>query len=531
MPYGWVMARLPFDPAKMSVAKDAPAGAPVGEVTLRVTELAARIDGALRGVFPAAVRVVGEISGFRDRTHWYFDLKDEGAVVSCAMWQGQAKKVGFTPSNGQQVVVRGRLEFYAPGGKVTLVCDRIEPVGAGALELAYRALLEEIKGLGWTAVERKRAVPRFPRKVAVVTSRSAAALQDVLVTMRKRCCAVGVVLADVRVQGQGAAAEVAGAIRAVNANRERLGVDAILVTRGGGSIEDLWAFNDKELARAIVESELPVVAAIGHETDTTIAELVADERCATPTQAAMRLTPDSAALEQQVQSMSRRMAGLVRQRIETAQQYVNSAARSGVMADPHAILERLHARVDACARTHVAAGREVITRATARVDSAQGVVMAHRPKAVHAASTLRLEGLEARMKEAWHAREDAARVDAGAERLGEIVEARLRDGATGLAAAERHLAAVNPNAVLERGYTLTRLEDGTLVREPSQVDAGARLRTTTAKGDVWSVTEGVEADKAKTAKPVLPQSPAALPQPVPAARKKKRGDDGPGLFA
>jgi len=580
------MGRLPFDPAKMSVSKDAPSprsesggtqGTPrsesggtqgetrLGEAghqsqTLRVAELAARIDGALRGVFPSAVRVVGEISGFRDRTHWYFDLKDESAVVSCAMWQGQARKAGFLPKNGQQVVVRGRLEFYAPGGKVTLVCDRIEPVGAGALELAYRALLEEIKGLGWTAVERKRPVPRFPRKVAVVTSRSAAALQDVLVTMRKRCCSVGVVLADVRVQGQGAAAEVADAIRSINAHRERLGVDAILVTRGGGSMEDLWAFNDKELARAIVESALPVVAAIGHETDTTIAELVADERCATPTQAAMRLTPDGAALEQQVQSMSRRLAGLARQKIEGATQQVNSAARSSAMADPHAILERLHARVDSAARAHMAAGRDVLARATARVESAQGVVMAHRPKAVHAASTLRLEGLEARLKEAWHARVDAARVDGNAERLADVIDARMRDCATGLAVAERHLAAVNPNAVLERGYTLTRLEDGTLVREPGQVDAGARLRTTTAKGDVWSVaaagqgaigTEGgaSEGDGARAAAEGRPgpQSRSELPArtelparaapagapvvpPSSGSRKKKR-DDGPGLFA
>lgn len=568
-----VMARLPFDPSKMSVAKDAP-GVSAPEVALRVSELAARIDGALRGVFPAAVQVVGEISGFRDRTHWYFDLKDEGAVVSCAMWQGQVKKVmgrvGFVPSNGQQVVVRGRLEFYAPGGKVTLVCDRMEPVGAGALELAYRALLEEIRGLGWTAVERKRDVPRFPRKVAVVTSRSAAALQDVLATMRKRCGAVGVVLADVRVQGQGAAAEVAAAIRTINIHRDWLGVDAILVTRGGGSMEDLWAFNDKELARAIVESELPVVAAIGHETDTTIAELVADERCATPTQAAVRLTPDRAALGQQIESVSRRLTGLVRARIETAQQQVASAARSSAMADPHAILERLHARVDAAARAHVAAGREMLARETARVEAAQGVVMAHRPRAVYAASMLRLEGLEARMKEAWHAREDGARVDADAERLGEVIEARLRDCATGLAAAERHIAAVNPNAVLERGYTLTRLEDGRLVREPHDAGAGARLRTTTAKGDVWSVAEGVGGTGAgdgtgdasgagarvgATAGPGVGPAvgstvgPADSPADVlsgeagplakgsskhagPSSSRKKKGrDDGPGLFA
>ncbi|NUQ51244.1 MAG: exodeoxyribonuclease VII large subunit [Phycisphaerales bacterium] len=222
------MERLPFDPSKMSGAADKPkassaakraeanaeakpddhaAASSARDGTLTVTQLAGAIDSALKSGVPARVRVIGEVSGFRDRTHWYFDLKDANAVVSCVVFQFAARKVGFTPENGREVVVSGRIDFYAKAGKVSLIADKVEPIGAGALELAYRALVEELRGLGWFDVARKRRVPSFPRKIAVVTSRTAAALQDVLVTMKQRCPAVGVLLADVRVQGDGAAAE------------------------------------------------------------------------------------------------------------------------------------------------------------------------------------------------------------------------------------------------------------------------------------------------------------------------------------
>ncbi len=263
---------------------------------LTVSQLAQRIGETIGGGFPQPVRVVGEVSGFKPNTHWYFNLKDADSVIGCVMFSSTARSALFTPSDGQQVVVTGRPDFWAKGGKTSFVVSRIEPVGQGALDAAFKALCDELRALGWFDQARKRPIPRFPRRVAVVTAATGAALQDVLVTMRRRCPAVEVGVVDVAVQGDGAAQDISAVFRWLGREHRRLGVEVILLTRGGGSKEDLWTFNERVVAEAIVRSPIPVVAAIGHEVDFTIAELVADERAATPTQAAMKVTPDTPAL-------------------------------------------------------------------------------------------------------------------------------------------------------------------------------------------------------------------------------------------
>lgn len=466
------MQRPLFDPARMAGARapEGPAPAPVaspgGGPAMRVSELAGLIDRALRNGLPARVRVVGEVSGFRERTHWYFDLKDESAVVNCVMFASAARRAGFTPANGQAVVVTGGVEFYAPQGRASLKVDAIEPVGAGALDLAFRALAAELRALGWFDAERKRPVPVFPRAVGVVTSRTGAALQDVLDTMRRRCPAVGVVLLDVRVQGDRAAPEIAAAVDWLGREHERLGIDAILLTRGGGSMEDLWAFNDRRVAEAIVRCPVPVVAAIGHETDTTIAELVADERAATPTQAAMRLTPDRAALLEQVASMARRLGMLVRTRWEAGAASQRSAEQSltrvirGMLAEHGGRIVR------------VAGGLERVRP--------QAALQRRRDAASDAAA--RLAGAIAR-------RLDRGELERAAERLRLVIAARCGREDARAQAAERQLRAVGPLSVLARGFTCTLREDGTLVRSVAQVGAGDRVRTVVPDGSFDSVVE------------------------------------------
>ncbi|MCC6971752.1 MAG: exodeoxyribonuclease VII large subunit [Phycisphaerales bacterium] len=480
------MERLPFKPedmkgpsddgsriAKRAAAKadsqsDAPpAGSSARDGTLTVTQLAGAIDSALKAGVPARVRVIGEVSGFRDRTHWYFDLKDASAVVSCVVFQFAAKKVGFTPENGREVVVSGRIDFYAKAGKVSLIADKVEPIGAGALELAYRALVEELRGLGWFDVARKRRVPGFPRKVAVVTSRTAAALQDVLVTMKQRCPAVGVLLADVRVQGDGAAGEVAGAIRTLNARRDELGIDAILVTRGGGSMEDLWAFNERVVAQAIVESTLPVVAAIGHETDTTIAELVADERCSTPTQAATKLTPDRRALLREVDASERRVLLAVERRVE----------------DLRDDSDRLAQRLAHATERRVSAARKRVDRAGLLLERLRPTELRSRLAARLAAAG---KGLHAAMRGLIAGA--SARVDA--IRIAEAAKGLVAERVASVDAVGRQLRAVGPISVLERGYSVTTLKDGTLVRGPGQVAPGKAILTRTAGGEFESQVVG-----------------------------------------
>ncbi len=459
------VSRLPFpSPEPSKPASE--------QAVITVSQLAARIDGALKSGLSGQVRFVGEVTGFRDRTHWYFDLKDAGAVVSCVMFQSAARRAGFTPVNGQQVVVRGLVEFYAKGGKVSVILESIAPVGAGALELAYRALCEELKGLAYFDPQRKAPLPIFPRRVAVVTSRTGAALQDVLVTMRRRCPAVGVLVVDVRVQGERAAAEIAEAIRYLNANADELGIDAILLTRGGGSMEDLWAFNERVVADAIFSSQVPIVAAIGHETDTTIAELVADERCATPTQAAMRLTPDTAALLHQVDSLSLRLTANLQRLAKFDRQRLLGVSRHPFFANPRSLIAR---------------SRDALERGAARLAGSVAGVM-----------EIDLTPIEQRLERA--------------------VRVRLQHAAGRSDAVERHLGSVGPAQVLARGFSITTNQQGRVLRSPSEVKAGEVIQTRLVDGAVRSVVgDGVV-------------TPLPLPAPMRRAKKQATGTPAPGLF-
>jgi len=473
------------------------------------------IDRALRSGLPARVCVIGEISGFRERTHWYFDLKDAGAVVGCVMFASAARRAGFVPENGQEVVASGRVEFYAKQGRASLLVDRIQPVGAGALELAFRALCDQLRARGWFDPALKRPVPTFPRRVAVVTSRTGAALQDVLATMGRRCPAVGVLVVDVLVQGERAADQIARAIDLLGRWRADLQIDAVLVTRGGGSREDLWAFNEPEVARAIHECPLPVVAAIGHETDTTIAELVADVRCATPTQAAVRLTPDAGALGEQLDALGRRMGSMVRRRVEHESVRLGSAARHPILVDPRSIIERARQRVDnlgrrlgesAWRRVHV--GARTIGDLSARLER-------HRPAAEHARRSAWLERAAALLEASVRARLSRIGLGDPARRLSRAAGVLLRERGAELDALERELEAIGPVGVLRRGYSYTRDENGAILRSIAGAAPGQRIETRLVDGSIWSV--------------VSDGSRAALPGPAdPPKRRRGRRSGRPG---
>lgn len=475
--------RLPFDPGSMAQQP-----MPEPERPLTVSQLAANIAAVIASGFKGKIRLVGEVSGFRERTHWYFDLKDADAVVNCVMFAGAARKSRQSPVNGAQVLVSGRVEYYEKLGRVTLLVEHLEPIGAGAIDLALRALIDEARRLGWLDEARKRPLPSFPRAVAVVTSRTGAALQDVLDTMRRRCPAVSVVLVDARVQGEGAAGEVAAAIRWLSRSHERLGVDAVLVTRGGGSKEDLWAFNDRVVAEAIVACPIPVVAAIGHETDTTLAELVADLRCATPTQAAMRVTPDRAALHEQVDALTARLRHALvrdareqRRRLDSAARMLRQAGLSSLSRSAH-VLERLARRLES-----------------------------HRPAAAQARRQAMLATVQTRLQSAIQARLTAVQVEPLAECLARSMATMKEGTASRVEFLERQLAAVGPFSVLRRGFSYTMREDGTIVRSIADARPGDRLQTKVVDGTVRSIVEAA------------PDRPTAdAPQSSPASSRKAR---------
>jgi exodeoxyribonuclease VII large subunit len=483
-----VTGRLPFDPDKMKRKRDGTTRAARGSVSstesdkpISVSQLAARIETAVKQTFPTTIRVLAEVSAVTHRTHYYFTLKDEHASVSAVLFASSAKRSKTLPTHGDQVIAKGRLDYYAPSGRLSLIVDSLEPVGAGALERKLRELVDELKAKGWLDDAIKKPLPVFPRRIAVITSETSAALQDVLDTARKRCPAVDIAILDVRVQGDRATTEIASAIRYVSTNHDWLGIDAIILTRGGGSLEDLWSFNERAVAKAIHDCAVPVVAAIGHETDTTVAELVADLRCATPTQAAMRLVPDRAALLEQLDALTRRLTRETRASITTRADHLTRLATRGPLADPARLVDPARAKLTPLAR-HLRAAIES-TRATARrdLDRLALRLARHQPAAVHARRDQQLSDLTARLRAS--------------------VTSRIARRNDNLLALARELDAISPLRVLDRGYSVTTTESGALVRSASALKPGDPLNTRLPDGVVHSTVAGANTPLTPTTKP------------------------------
>lgn len=486
------MNRLPFDPTRVRAAKGASADAP-----LTVAQVSNLIANALARGLPGKVRVVGEVSNLSQRTHWFFSLKDGDASLRCVCFASTASRISCPVEDGMQVVATGRVDYYNQQGHVQLYVDKIEPVGQGALELRLRQMIEELRGLGYLDEQRKKPLPAFPQRIAVVTSRSAAALQDVIDTARKRWAGCQLLLYDVRVQGPGAAPEIAGAISRLSRDHRRLNIDAILLTRGGGSMEDLWAFNERVVADAIFRCPLPIVAAIGHETDTTVAELVADVRCATPSQAAARLVPERAALEQALAHWSRRLQQDVARQLSHAAHRVTSCANRSLFRRPEDLVDRARRQVDDRAlRLNRALPR--------RVAQAQQVVNQVQPRLLRPLLAL------VRQSKATVAQMEP-RLLAAAPRQLEQKNRRLEHLA-------RHLDALSPRHVLERGYSITRDEDGRIIRDAADAKAGAQIKTMLAQGELRStVNDGENAGENVTR--------ASTPARKKARRSKRVSDE------
>lgn len=512
------MARLPFNPQRVPLpaskppadAQTPPAAPPTpaslagsggsGAVAtptrgrgtsapMSVAQVAALIRGVLADNIPPKLRVVGEISNLSQRGHLFFSLKDAAATIRCVCFATAARKLGFAPADGMQVVATGRIDYYDAQGQVQLYIDAMEPVGQGVLEMRLRALVEELRRAGYFEEERKKPLPAMPACVAVVTSRTGAALQDVINTASRRWAGCRLLLRDVRVQGAAAAPEVAAAIQALSRDGPRLGVEAILLTRGGGSLEDLWAFNERVVADAIFKCRLPIVAAIGHETDVTVAELVADRRCSTPTQAAMVLIPDREALEHQVRQMTHRIALVLRRRVQGDVARVAAAGRHPIfrrpmrMVDPH---------------------RQQLERVAERLQ-------AEFPR--------RMEAEDSRL----------ARL---AERLKSELPRRMATELERLKALGRQLEAVGPLNVLSRGYSYTLGPDGRVLMDAQQVKPGEKLTSVLAKGRVESRVDGGDpeaklqpAPPTKLVRPVVP-----VPSPMGKRRRGLPPPSSPGLF-
>jgi exodeoxyribonuclease VII large subunit len=311
----------------------------VSELTRYVRELF-EIDYRLQDL-----EVTGEISNFsRARSgHLYFTLKDDAAQLKCVMWRSSAERLPFQPGDGDAVIARGRLSVYEAGGVYQLYAESLTPAGRGNLALAFEQLKERLAAEGLFDTERKRPIPAFPRKIGIVTSPDAAALRDILHVLQRRCPLVEVLVAPTLVQGPEAPAQI---VRALQWLDGRSDIDTIIIARGGGSIEDLWAFNDEQVARAIAAAQHPVISGVGHETDFTIADFVADERASTPSAAAERSVPDLSEMNVLVNERRQRLTAVMQRRLQQHQVEVAQLRRTLNHLSPRVRLENNRQRID-----------------------------------------------------------------------------------------------------------------------------------------------------------------------------------------
>ena len=436
-------------------------GVPVpGRDVYSVTRLTREVRVLLdRGL--GVVWVEGELSNFSQPAsgHWYFSLKDKDAQLRCAMFRMKNMLVGFTPRAGSQLLVRGRISVYEARGEYQLIVEHLEEAGLGALKREFERLKSQLAAEGLFAPARKRPLPRFPRRIGVVTSPTGAALRDILHILKRRYPPAAVLIYPTPVQGVAAAPALVRALSLASARRE---CDVIVLARGGGSLEDLWAFNDERLARAIHACSLPVVCGVGHEVDFTIADLVADARAPTPSAAAELVVPDRLACLEALEHTAQRLAGGLRREVRVAAARLQATERRLKLAHPGVRLQQQMQRLD---------------------DLSQRLGGALRARVHH--ERLRVSELKTRLarRSPQHAvQEYRARHQQLQTRLTRACEQTLAHVAHRLALAQRGLHSVSPLATLTRGFAIITRADGRVLTDAAAVGPGEQIEARLARG-------------------------------------------------
>ena len=433
-----------------------------------------RLKAALEETFPG-VWVEGEISNLRTpgSGHAYFTLKDEGAQLSAVLFRGRGRRVRFDLEDGMQVLAFGGLDVYAARGQYQLVVEMMEPKGLGALQLAFEQLKRRLEAEGLFDEGRKRPLPAFPRVIGVVTSPTGAAIRDILNIIGRRFGDLRILIAPVRVQGDEAPGEI---VKALANLQEVPDLDVIIVGRGGGSIEDLWAFNDEGVARAIAACRVPVISAVGHETDFTIADFVADQRAPTPSAAAELVVREKLVVVETLADLYARLKQAVTAEVAAHRERVLFLSRRRVLTDPARALRDLHRRLD-----------ELQGRLRLGLRSSQRQI---RHRVALATGALR-------------SRNPLARIASGAGLLAQLRGRLIASAAHSLKASRSRFAetvgrleSLSPLGVLARGYSLTRLPSGAVVRSAGQVAVGDPLEILLYQGALGArVTDVKERDE------------------------------------
>jgi len=435
----------------------------VTELTRTVREL---VEGAIGEVW-----VEGEVSNLRKQAsgHQYFTLKDDRCQLPCVLFYRPGLRHATVPlAEGMLVHVRGMLTVYEARGQYQLSVQLVQSAGAGLLAAKFEALKRKLAAEGLFDAARKRPIPRFPKAIGMVTSPTGAAIADMLNILHRRAPWIQILINPVRVQGAGAGAEIAAAIAEFNSGALPP-VEVIIVARGGGSAEDLWEFNDERVARAIFASEVPVVSAVGHEIDFTIADFVADLRAPTPSAAAELVAPDSAALAQRFEQLRAAMERCTREAVREGKTRLAYLQRSPLFREPQARVQELAQQIDDTAEQLARLVAAHLAEQRRRLEAARSSLREHRPDQVVRMRRQELGGLRERLVR-------------GGDQALDALRGRLEQ-------AGNLLRVLGPQSTLARGYSITRTAEGEIVRSVAQAPAGTPLRTQVADGEIHSRVE------------------------------------------
>ena len=435
--------------------------------TWTVRDLVAAVRTHIESEY-ADIWVEGEISNFRahESGHLYFTLKDQTAQIRVVMFRSSARLLRFRPENGMQIVARGRVTIYEDRGELQISAEYLEPKGAGALQIAFEQLKAKLEAEGLFDPARKRPLPALPRKIGIVTSPQAAALHDILNILERRHHSAHVLIFPAQVQGEGAASEVSAGVRYFSQTKA---VEVTIVARGGGSAEDLAAFNDEALARAIAASEIPVISAVGHETDFTIADFVADLRAPTPSAAAELVIRSRQEIEEQVETLHQRLDKTIRYRLLRARQELTELARHGAFVRMMDLIHRQQQRVDDFVYRLAQAQRSWLEVRRRRFETLAAAVRHYDARRV-------LAGM----------RKD---LQAQIAALASVARNVLLERKVHLERMETALQALSPLAILDRGYALVFDDSGKLLKDVRAVKSGDEISARLAKGTLLAIVK------------------------------------------
>jgi len=432
-----------------------------GTKIFTVGEVNTLVKMVLQDALPTRLIVRGEISGWKlhlPRGHCYFSLKDETGVLPCVMWTDKFRAVRFRPEDGMAVLATGSVDVYVKGGKYQLYVEKLEPEGIGALQLAFEQMVKKLRDEGLFDEAHKRPIPQYPERIGILTSESGAAVHDITDSIHNRWPCVKLFLYPVPVQGEGAAEQIAAAIRDVNKRNRKLKLDLLIVGRGGGSLEDLWAFNEEVLARAIFDSKIPIISAVGHEVDVTVADFVADARASTPTKAGVVAVPDMRDVLAELASRQRMLTNDIRSRLQLAYQSVKTILASSVFRNPILVVRNREQQLDETSMRLADSVKGLVSTAWQALHSYYEQVVRIEPHRLLAKRTVELKDLQNRTNAAMR----------------EIISrGRMR-----FTAQANRLAGLNPKSVLRRGYSITRNKaTGTLVKTADDIQIGDSMIT------------------------------------------------------